>query len=296
VERIGISRRLPAAVLDWFILLVLTGIGITIYSAVGGARLGLEAQRAMGIAVTPDSVFSGAAWEEYGRRSEQMVAEIERMVRDDFTAAERNAMGEILEDHWEGKLPVDGRITRDNVPIDFLFGLNADSLNDAVDESFDAIIADPTANIPAGKANALRAEVKKVLADFGVATVLPRVIQFVVWLFFLPTVITLGYGLIEGLFGRSPGKFITGIVIRRDGGERAYSSTLLLRYTIKNASLLLMVLALLLRSPAVAMVSGAAGFVVFIGMLVMIGPERRAIYDFVAGTAVYRSNAVSDED
>ena len=296
MERIGASRRLPAAIFDWIIVSILIVAGISIYATVRGTALGVEAQRAMGIPVSMNSVFSGDAWDEYGRRSEDMVAEVERMLQEDFTEEQLRYMGEVLEEHWEGKLPIDGRITRDDVPIDFLLDMDEQSLNEAVDESFDVIIAAGRADIPPAKVNALRAEVKSVLNEFGVGTVVPMVIDFVIWLIFLPTIIWLVYGLIEGIFGRSIGKLIMGIAIRRADGERGFASTYLLRYAIKFSSALLMVLALLLRSPGVAVAAGVAGFVVFIGMLVILGPERRALYDFIAGTAVYRANAEPTDD
>ena len=48
MERVGVSRRLPAAILDGLFILILIVIGLTIYAAVGGARLGLQAQQALG--------------------------------------------------------------------------------------------------------------------------------------------------------------------------------------------------------------------------------------------------------
>lgn len=296
MERIGAGRRLAAAIFDWIIVSILIVAGISIFVTARGTELGLEAQRAIGMPVTLSTVASGQAWDEYGRRAEDMVAEIERMVENDFTQDQLDAMGKILEDHWEGKLPVDGRFTRDSIPFDFILSMDENSLNEAIDESFDAILAAGNPDLPADRINALREEVKTVVGGFGVATILPMVINFVVWLAFLPTIIWLVYGLIEGIFGRSIGKLIMGIAIRRADGARAYASTLLLRYSVKYSATLLMILAILLRSPGVAVASGIAGLAVFVGMLVMLGPEKRALYDHVAGTAVYRARDLREDD
>lgn len=295
VERIGAGRRLAAAILDWIVVSILIVAGISIYSTVRGAELGAAAQRAIGMPVTMSTIVNGDAWEEYGSRAEELVADIERMVEEDFTQAQLEEMGDIVEEHWEGKFPVDGRFTRDTIPFDFVLSMDEDSINEAIDDSFDAVIAAESPNLPSAQVNALRNEVKTVVGGFGAATLLPMVINFVVWLAFLPTIIWLLYGLIEGIFGRSIGKLIMGIGIKRADGDRAYSSTLLLRYAVKYSSALLMILAILLRSPAVAVAAGVAGFVVFVGMLVILGPEKRALYDFIAGTAVYRANAEPQE-
>jgi uncharacterized RDD family membrane protein YckC len=130
--------------------------------------------------------------------------------------------------------------------------------------------------------------VKSVVDEFQLGTLIPAAISFAVWLALLPLIVTLAYGLVEGLSGRSLGKLITGLTICSPDGERVYAGPLLLRYALKNAPLLLFVLALATRSPFLVGAGGVAFAVVLLGALVMLGPERRAIYDYLAGTAVYR--------
>ena len=282
MERAGVSRRLPAAILDGLFILILIGIGLTIYAAVGGARLGLQAQQALGIPVTWNSLASEDAWRQYERRSEEMVKDIERMIREEFTDEQAQFIGRTLSDSMEDYF------APDRLSVQFFLDLDEEDLNVLVDEAFDTVIAAGRADISAAKVNALRDEVKIAMDEFGVGTIVPRVIDFAIWLAFLPAIIILVYGLGEAVFGRSFGKLTLGIAIRRDDGERAYVSNYMLRYAIKNSPMLLLILALLLRSPGVAVAAGASVVVIAIGVLVMLGPERRAIYDYIARTSVCR--------
>ena len=117
---------------------------------------------------------------------------------------------------------------------------------------------------------------------------MPAAISFAIWLMLVPLIVLLSYGLIEGLWGRSLGKLIVGLTITKPDGQRAYAGPLLLRYALKYSPFLLFVLALATRSLFLAQAACVAVGAVLISALVMLGPERRAIYDYLAGTAVYR--------
>ncbi|MEE8441743.1 MAG: RDD family protein [Spirochaetia bacterium] len=282
MERVGVSRRLPAAILDGLFILILAGIGATIYATVGGARLALQAQKALGIPMTWNNLVSEDLWRQYGRRFEEMTGDIERMIQEDFTDEQTEFIGRTLSDSLED------HFAPDRLSVQFLLDLDEDDLNELVDEAFDSVIAAERADISAAKVNLLRDEVKKTMDEFGVGTIVPKVIGFAIGLAFLQAVIILLYGLGEAVFGRSLGKRALGIAISRDDGERAHAGNYMLRYALKNSPVLLLVLALLLRSPGVAAAAGVSVVVIALGLLVMLGPERRAIYDYIGGTAVVR--------
>ena len=284
MERVGVSRRLPAAILDGLFVLILIGIGVTIYAAVGGARLGLQAQNALGIPVTWNNLASEDVWQQYGRRAEEMGRDIERMIREEFTDEQAEFIGQTLNDS------IEGYFTPEKLSVQFFLDLDENELDQLVDQAFDSVIAAERADISAAKVNALRDEVKGAMDEFGVGAIVPRVINFAIWLAFLPAIIILVYGLGEAVFGRSFGKLALGIAIRRDDGEPAYAGNYMLRYAVKNSPMLLLILALLLRSPGVAVAAGISVLVITIGHLVMLGPEHQAIYDYIARTAVFRAN------
>ena len=289
VERVGAARRLPAAILDGFFMLILVVAGVTIYSVVGGAQLGMHAQQALGVPVTWNNIASDKLWEQYGRRSEEMARDIERIVLVDFTAEQAEFVGRTLSDSMEEYF------APDRLSLRFFLDLDESELDALVDEAFDAVVAAGRSDISETDVNKLRTEVKSAMDEFGVGTIVPRVIDFAIWLLFLPTIIVLVYGLGEAIFGRSLGKLVTGIYIGRDDGERAYVGTLMLRYVVKNSPMLLLTLALLLRSPGLAIAAGAAAVVVTVGILVMLGPERRSVYDYIARTAVFKKGFGADE-
>jgi uncharacterized RDD family membrane protein YckC len=289
MERIGVSRRLPAAILDGIFILILIGIGVTMFGAIGGARLGLQAQQALGIPVSWNTLASEDMWLQYERRSEDLVRNIESIIQKEFTDEQAQFIGRTLSDSMKEYF------APDQLSVQFFLDIDEGDLDVLVDEAFDSVLNSGRSDISAEKVNALRAEVKIAMEEFGVTTIVPKAIDFAIWLLFLPAIIILVYGLGEALFGRSLGKLALGIAIRRDDGERAYAGNYLLRYSIKNAPMLLLVLALLLRSPGVAAAAGVAALVVMIGILVMLGPERRAIYDYLARTAVFRAGPGANE-
>ena len=249
----------------------------------------MQAQQALGYPVSWKSLTSDDLWQQYGRRSEEMVRDIEELILEEFTPGQAEFIGRTLGDSMERYfLP-------DQLSVQFFLDLDEDDLNALVDEGFDSVIAAGRSDIGEADVNRLRAEVKEAMTEFGVGTIVPRAIDFAIWLAFMPVIIVLVYGLGEAVFGRSLGKLATGIAIRRDDGQRAYVGPLMLRYTIKNSPMLLLTLALLLRSPGLAVAAGVAMVVVFVGTLVMLGPERRAIYDYIARTAVFRGRDHAEE-
>ena len=282
MERIGFGRRLSAAILDGIFLFFLVIAGVAIYAAVGGSRLALDAQNALGVPITWNSMASEELWSQYERRTEEMVARIESQIREDFTDEQAEFIGRTLADSFELYF------VPERFSLDFFLSIDDDKLDQMVDEAFDSVLAAGRSDIDPDKVNALRQQVKVMMDEFALGTILPRAISFAIWLAFLPALIVLIYGLLEGVSGRTLGKLAVGIGIRKEDGERAYAGTLMLRYAIKYSPMLLAMLGLILRSPGLLVASAAAVAVVIVGALPMLGPERRAAYDYISGTAVFK--------
>jgi len=145
MDRVGVPRRLPAAILDGLFVLILIGIGVTIYAAVGGARLGLQAQNALGVPVTWNNLVSEDVWQQYGRRAEEMGRDIERMIREEFTDEQAEFIGQTLNES------IDGYFTPDKLSVQFFLDLDENDLDQMVDEAFDSVIAAERADISAAK-------------------------------------------------------------------------------------------------------------------------------------------------
>jgi uncharacterized RDD family membrane protein YckC len=281
MERVGFGKRFPTAILDGIFLVVLIAIGMTVFATVGGARLLLDAQRALGAELTWNSVATEQFWDRYEARSEELVRDIERQISEDFTDEQADFIGRTLGEYMESYF------VPENLSLQFFLDIDEEYLDRMVDEAFDEVIAAGRSDISAADVNALRGEVKNAMDEFAVGTLVPRAINFAIWLALLPTLIVLVYGLVEGVFGRSLGKMATGIAVRRENGERAYAGATMLRYAVKNSPFLLVILGLLVRSPGVLVAAGVAFAVVLIGAFPMFGPERRTVYDYISGTAVF---------
>lgn len=282
MERVGFGRRFAAAILDGIFLFILVTIGVVIYAAVGGSRLALDAQRALGVPVTWNSVASEELWMQYERRAEEMVAGMERRVREEFTDEQAEFIGRTLAESFERYF------VPERFSLQFFLNLDEDQLDRMVDGAFDSVLAAGRSDIDAAEVNELRREVKVMMDEFALGTIVPRAISFALWLAFLPAIIVLVYGLAEGVFGRTLGKLATGIAVRRDDGDRAYAGATMLRFAVKYSPLLLVVPGLLLRSPALLAGGAVAVAVVLVGALPMLGSERRAVHDYISGTAVFK--------
>ncbi len=282
MERVGIGRRLPAALLDGIAIGILILISLGIYVAVGGTRLMLAASDAIGIPVNLNNVQSDEVWTEFARESELMVEQLSEQFEDDFTQEQAEFMGEILEQTFTGY------VTPDQLSLEFIMGLDSNFVDDAIDTGFDAVIAADREDIPADKVNELREEVKVLAERFAVAQIVPRAIQFAVWLLIIPVIVVLGYGFVEAISGRTIGKLMLGLGIERADDDGPATPNRLLRYAVKYSPLLFAVLALATRLPVFVAISAISWIVVLVGALMMVAPGKKALHDHVAGTAVLK--------
>jgi len=98
----------------------------------------------------------------------------------------------------------------------------------------------------------------------------------------------LGYSLIEGLTGRSPGKRLLRLVVSGDDGMPATRHQYATRWFAKYTAVLLLGAGVITGSELVAMAGRIVGIVTIAGCALALGDHKRGLHDFVAGTAVFR--------
>ncbi|MFW5684020.1 MAG: RDD family protein [Spirochaetota bacterium] len=274
-------RRLPALLLDWLFLGIIIGAAVLVYSLAGGARLAPLARDTLGVPLTYSTIQSQEAWNEFEREVELMAAELEQQVREDFTDEQADFIARTMAD------AVESYFVPERISPQFVLQLDANLLDDIVDEAFDAVIVADRPDISAAEVNELRAEVKMVMDRLAIGQFVPAAIRFAVWLLLVPVIVVLAYFFPEAIWGRTLGKLALGIEVRAEGDGAAVPA-LMLRYAVKLAPFILAILTVATRMPVFLYLSGVSWVVIAIGSLVMIGPEKRALHDYVAGTAVYR--------
>lgn len=284
MERSGLARRLPAALLDGLFLGFIVSIVLTVYGIAAGTSLAIQARDEIGLPVTITGLSSDEFWEEFERETEAMFAEMEAEFREEFTEEQAEFIGTTMAE------TVEQYFDPENLTVERILRIDATVLDGIVDQAFDAVIAAERPDISAQAVNELRADVKQVMDRFALGRLIPATVRFVAWLVLIPMIVALAYGFMEAVWGRTLGKVVVGIAIRREDEEGALVPALMLRYAIKYAPLLLALLGVVTRLPFFFFASGIAWIIVLVGALVMIGPERRALHDYAAGTAVYRTN------
>jgi uncharacterized RDD family membrane protein YckC len=98
------------------------------------------------------------------------------------------------------------------------------------------------------------------------------------------------YGLVEGLLGASPGKFILGLRVVTESNARAGQPQLLARYGIKHVPSALQLIAIFAGIKALEHASSVVGVVFIIGCFLAFGQARQALHDKIVGTAILRKS------
>jgi uncharacterized RDD family membrane protein YckC len=98
------------------------------------------------------------------------------------------------------------------------------------------------------------------------------------------------YGLVEGLLGASPGKFILGQRIVIEANTRAGQPQLLARYGIKHVMSALHLAAVFLGIKALDNASNVVSVVFVLGCFMVFGQARQALHDKIVGTAILRKS------
>jgi len=91
----------------------------------------------------------------------------------------------------------------------------------------------------------------------------------------------------EGLTGAALGKLALGIKIKAADGNPASVPRLLARSLLKHIGQVLGLVAIFTGVEAINTVGNVGMWVVIIGCLLVIGSQKQALHDMVAGTAVY---------
>lgn len=103
-------------------------------------------------------------------------------------------------------------------------------------------------------------------------------------------------------FGRRLGALVLDLVflgilvgVGTAGGERADPGRTFARFALKLSGTIVAVVALAARVPELLGVAALASLAAFGGCFAALGPERQALHDLIAGTAVYRAVDLVDE-
>ena len=119
------------------------------------------------------------------------------------------------------------------------------------------------------------------------------------WVFYLVAIaigvtFSIIYHLIEGFFGASPGKMILGLQVANADGSRANINQYMKRWLLKNMSSVIGILNLIMLSPVLDLIGSIIGIVIFIGCFFVLGDNKQALHDILAGTAVFRKKDIVD--
>ena len=104
------------------------------------------------------------------------------------------------------------------------------------------------------------------------------------------------YYLTEVFFAATPGKMLLGIVIGTEDKKFAPLSTLLLRFIIKNNSMLFNVLFIIAGAEIFSNLSVFGSLVVFFGCFAVLSIKRQALHDIISKTAVYFKDELKQFD
>ncbi len=106
------------------------------------------------------------------------------------------------------------------------------------------------------------------------------------------SLITIPYSFIELRTGASPGKYVLGIKVATLYGEQTGRQRLAKRWLVKNSGTLISLLALGLGVGFLDTIATLATLGMLFGCFLVLTPERMALHDLIAGTAVYRTNDI----
>jgi uncharacterized RDD family membrane protein YckC len=98
------------------------------------------------------------------------------------------------------------------------------------------------------------------------------------------------YGLVEGLLGASPGKFVLGLRVVTESNNQAGQPLLLARYGVKHVTSVFQLLALFLGIKAIEHAATVVGVVFIVGCFLAFGQARQALHDKIVGTAILRKS------
>ncbi len=104
------------------------------------------------------------------------------------------------------------------------------------------------------------------------------------------------YYFTEIFFAATPGKMLLGIVIGTEDKKFAPISKLLLRFAIKNSSLIFNFLFLITSLSVFSSISSIVSFVVFLGCFAVFTIKKQALHDIISKSAVYFKDELKQFD
>jgi uncharacterized RDD family membrane protein YckC len=108
----------------------------------------------------------------------------------------------------------------------------------------------------------------------------------------LLTTFSFMYSLIEGFFGASPGKMILGLKVANADGSHGDINLYMKRWALKNASAVLMIINLLLKSPIIEVIAMLFNLVISVGYFFALSENKQALHDLIAKSAVYKKKKI----
>jgi len=106
---------------------------------------------------------------------------------------------------------------------------------------------------------------------------------------YYPMIIILGYGLIEGLLGASPGKIVLGITVATATGASGNVIVFLARFLLKYLAYGLVLAGLIFNLPFLVLSSLLVNLLWTLSTLGLLGGKRQTLYDALTGTSVFDS-------
>jgi len=125
------------------------------------------------------------------------------------------------------------------------------------------------------------AEMEEAVAAFGV-------VGGIAGLFAASALMSIAYPLVEAVTGASPGKWVVGLRVGTEDGQRGNVGVYAWRAVLKSIRAALLAVAGLTGLAFLGMLAGPAGMVMDLGVLFMLAPHKQALHDKLARTAVYR--------
>lgn len=108
-------------------------------------------------------------------------------------------------------------------------------------------------------------------------------------------IISLLYYSMEIFLGASLGKILLNIKIANENRTDADLQKLLIRYLTKHSNLVMSLLYVITTLLILNQLGSIFGLVIFLGSFAVLGYQKKALHDYIAGTAVYYKDEITDE-
>ncbi len=107
----------------------------------------------------------------------------------------------------------------------------------------------------------------------------------------LPT-FSIIFFLLEAFTGRTPGKFMFGLVVANENGTKGNINTLGLRALVKALPYIFTLVGIYTKIGTLETIGSSISFLIFIGCFFVLDPKKQAFHDLIAKTAVFRASEI----